>query len=727
MNRAANEAPASAASNAGWHIGLVSVALAALTAVATTRIAQAQTPAPAPVPYTDRVLDLSGSADDGIALKSSEYNASGWPRSLRIDYALTSQRGASNVPTSLQTNTQTRAIGIGGFLDTPDHGALSLAANLSRQTGGTLDNLARDSISTWRIDQRSLPLEGGWRANHSAGDINTVSTSLARGLGRVLLPTSPVRGLAGQWYQGDAFSVNAAAGRTGLFNGLDLAGFEPSGGVTASAGGQYRVASNALGWLGSGQTDTAVQIIKAQNITDGAGFGTAQNTQGFWAAIAWEGAAPWAVPAVSPGGAAGVGGSGGLGGFAGVGSGPVQERVGGLRVQGNVARSASTVDGNALGLWADAAWRTERWRNAAGLFRFEPGLRWGTAFLASDFQGVYLQADTFTRQWQAGYAAEFSDSVRHASGKSAKSAFLNVNGRYRLDTQSALGAALSVRALNSPGEAIQLTWDQTNDWGQTQWRGDLARTSSGRTTRMGVDQSWPVGFPNSLNTSLAWERTAGDVSPGTGWIWGVLGTLAPFADWSLDAAVRGARRSDGAQSLNANVGLRWQPRTNWSLALRYTQSRGQDPLSPLVVSALTAAATAPLIATQTGQTSQSVQLLLRYEESAGRASAPIGGVVGSGAGTLSGSVFFDGDSNGRREASETGVPGVTVILNRRFVARTDAQGRYEFPAVAAGEHVIEVSSDNVPLPWSPALRDAVKVRLYVRQLTTQDFAVQRER
>ena len=73
------------------------------------------------------------------------------------------------------------------------------------------------------------------------------------------------------------------------------------------------------------------------------------------------------------------------------------------------------------------------------------------------------------------------------------------------------------------------------------------------------------------------------------------------------------------------------------------------------------------------------------------------------------------------------MPGVTVILDRRFVTRTDAQGRYEFPAVAAGEHVIEVSSDNVPLPWSQGLRDPVKIRLYVRQLTTQDFAVQRER
>ena len=337
---------------------------------------------------------------------------------------------------------------------------------------------------------------------------------------------------------------------------------------------------------------------------------------------------------------------------------------------------------------------------------------------------MYWQADTSTRQWQAGYALEFSDSVRHAGGATERSAFLSLNGRYRLDTRNALGAALSMRALTSPGEALQLTWDHTTGWGQTQWRGDFTNTASARTTRIGIDQSWPVAFPNSLNTSLAWEHTSGEPGPNTGLIWGVLGTLSPYSQWSLDAALRGARRSNGAQSLNANIGVRWQPVSSWSLALRYTQSRGQDPLSPLLVSGLTAATLAPVIPTPA---SQSLQLVLRFEATAGRASAPLGGAVGAGAGTLSGSVYFDADANGRREASETGVPSVTVILDRRFVTRTDAQGHYEFPAVAAGEHLIEVSPDNVPLPWSPALRDPVRIRLYVRQLTTQDFAVQRDR
>lgn len=54
------------------------------------------------------------------------------------------------------------------------------------------------------------------------------------------------------------------------------------------------------------------------------------------------------------------------------------------------------------------------------------------------------------------------------------------------------------------------------------------------------------------------------------------------------------------------------------------------------------------------------------------------------------------------------------------------QGRYEFPAAAVGEHLFEVSPDHLPLSWRPGLLDPVKIRLYMRQLTTQHFAVQRD-
>jgi hypothetical protein len=345
-------------------------------------------------------------------------------------------------------------------------------------------------------------------------------------------------------------------------------------------------------------------------------------------------------------------------------------------------------------------------------------------------QGVYWQADTSTRQWQFGYALELSDSVSGtdfgtgASTGIGRSVFANVNGRYRLDSLNSVGAAVNLRGITNPGQALLLSYDRSGDWGQTQWRSDFANTGGSRTARFGVDQSWAVTPPASFNTSLAWERVSGGQAPGTAWIWGLLGSVSPYSQWSLDAAIRGANRSDGATSVNANIGVGWQSYSGWSLALRYTEARGREPLSPLVVSALTEATLPPI---QSAPTNRSLQLLLRYEGRAGSASVPIGGFTGSGSGSLNGTVFFDGDGNGRREASEGGVPNVTIILDRRFVAKTDSQGRYEFPSVAPGEHTVEISADNVPLPWSPTLREPVKTRLTVRQISVQDFAVQRDR
>lgn len=648
--------------------------------------------------YLDRVMDGQPGLDGGLQLKASEYNETGWPRSWHADYAVFKQTGNGN--------TATRALDLGGFMETPNHGALSVHASLSRQGAGASSGRAQGGDSDWRIDQRALPLDGGWMANHNAGNINTTGTRLARGTGRVSLPATPIHGVGGQWYLPDSIALNAATGRTGLFTGFNSTGFESSAGGITSAGAQFRLPAGKAVKAGE-RSDVAFQLITGKDIPDSAGAGITQNTSAWFAAASWEGPSPW--------------GSGLAAGY-----GTANERVGGLRLQANVVQSTATQIGGATGLWLDAAWRTERWRQAAGIFRFEPNLRWGTTGLAGNLQGLYWQGDTATRQWQAGFAAELSDTVsggQTGSVASGGSAFVNLNGRYLLDISNTLGAALSFRTITSPGQAVQLSWNRAGDWGQTQWRADLAKASGARTLRLGVDHSWPVLWTALLSTSLALERMRGSANSTSGLVWGVLGTVSPWPQWSLDASLRGTR-GNGGESLNANIGLNWQASAGWSLALRYTESRGRETPQALVVSALTAATLQPPVNTQANR---SIQLLLRYQDHAGMATAPLGGLPGTGAGSLAGTVFFDTDANGRREASEGGVPGVTVMLDRRYVTQTDAQGRYEFPSVAAGEHLLEVSPDNIPLPWSPTLRDPFKTTVRVRQNQSVDFPVQRER
>jgi SdrD B-like domain len=644
-------------------------------------------------PYVDRVLDAGPQSEQAPEGGQAAVNPDGWARSLRLDYALSSQKGPSS--------TLTRAIQFAGFLDTPNHGALSLSGSLSSQQ---VDGVSGDRGGSgsgggnWRIDQRALPLDGGWMADHSAGNISTWTPSMARGLGRIYLPFVPMSGIGGHWYRGDALDLNASTGNPGLFTGLNTNGFASTGGRVSSAGGQMLLAGERNGLS---RTEAAVQLMDASNVPD-ASAPSGLNARSLWAALAWEGAAPWATT-FTPGR-----------------TDPIPLRSGGLRVQGNWMETRTDLGDRSVGGWLDAAWRTDWLQNSAGVFYLEPNLRWGPTTAASDLKGAYWRADTSARRWNLGWTIEGSDSV---SGQSGRSAFASAYGRYSLDTRNTLGATLSLRSGSGSGEALQLNWDRGSEWGQTQWRGTVQRIGGIRTVFAGVDQEWTLGLPLTLSTAIGWEQSRAAGLTASVRTWGLLAGYAPTSQLNVDASVRGAK-GEGTSALNANIGVSWRYNMNWSVIGRYNESHGQDPQSTQLVSALTSATLTPLLPVPASRT---LQLILRYENRAGTVSAPLGGTPGTAAGALQGTVFFDTDSNGRRDASETGVPNVTVVLDRRFVVRTDAQGRYEFPWVAAGAHTLQIQSDNVPLPWSPVQRDPAPVSVVVRSTTVTDFALQRDR
>ena len=653
----------------------------------------ADQPSTATTAYVDRVMEVAPAGEDAIDLKQSTYNESGWARGWRIESTSALQRGYGS--------SQNQSLAISGFLETPDYGIFSANANLTGASAATAGNATvSNSGSTLRIDQRGLALNGGWTASHSAGDINSINIPLSRSSSRSVLPFTPIRGINGQWSLNDSIDLNASLGKAGVYAGYDLSGFRSTGGQVSSAGAQVRLGRDPT--TGS-RLYGAVQVIDVRNQLINPLVDARQSSQSIYSAASWEGQLPWADN-LSPGLA------------------PPAERIGGLRLQGNLLHSNQSIDGQANGLWADASWRTERWRQSAGVFRFDPLLRWGEALLASDLQGAYWQADTATRQWQYGVTGELSDAV---SNRKAASIYVSTYVRYRLDSKNAITTTVNLRALTNPASTARISWERQSVWGQTQWQSEVANINSLRTTRFGADHSLALTSPAALSASLLWERTTGNsTAPIQGWTWGLLGSVSPANRLVLDGSLRGSQRNDGSSAINANVALNWQLAQGWSLALRYTESCGQEAVTNLLASALTAA---QLPQTLVSLPYQSLQLTLRYEGRAGASSRPLGGAVLEGAGSLSGVVFFDADNNGRREASEGGVPAVSVTLDSRYVTRTDAQGRYEFPYVAAKDHLIEISADNVPLPWSPLLREPVSVNVTVRANTVQDFAVQRDR
>ena len=60
-------------------------------------------------------------------------------------------------------------------------------------------------------------------------------------------------------------------------------------------------------------------------------------------------------------------------------------------------------------------------------------------------------------------------------------------------------------------------------------------------------------------------------------------------------------------------------------------------------------------------------------------------------------------------------------------ARTNAEGRFEFPSVAAGTHVLGVVQDNLPLPWAMAQDSTTNVTVKVRERAFVAIGAQKQR
>jgi hypothetical protein len=90
-------------------------------------------------------------------------------------------------------------------------------------------------------------------------------------------------------------------------------------------------------------------------------------------------------------------------------------------------------------------------------------------------------------------------------------------------------------------------------------------------------------------------------------------------------------------------------------------------------------------------------------------------------------VYLDANYNGHYDAGEAGAPNVTVVLDGRFSVQTDASGRFDFPAVATGHHVISVVPDNLPLPWVLVGDGRAEVVITTRDRTDVNIAAQRMR
>jgi hypothetical protein len=267
--------------------------------------------------------------------------------------------------------------------------------------------------------------------------------------------------------------------------------------------------------------------------------------------------------------------------------------------------------------------------------------------------------------------------------------------------------------------------DYANPWGIGRAQINYATDSQQDSTQLTLDQTWSPGAGTNLSTSLLLGHLdSGGASANSVGV-AVFGSVPLSGRLTLSANARWTKAFGDLPSENvlANLALNWGFAPGWMASLNYYESRNTGQI-PLVVASPIPTLT-PVFVQQLND--RTVFLALRYEWRGGTPTVPLSGAPGAGFGSVAGVLYLDANDNGRLDAGEQGAANVTIVLDGRFSARTDSQGRFEFPAVGPGDHVITVVSDNLPLPWSVAGDGRVNVQVRVRDQTQVDIPVRQLR
>lgn len=425
--------------------------------------AHAQTVPPTPpaaevAPYQDRVMDDLPSAASTDSAPESTFDASGWPRFLRLETRL----GTEPFDAAHRTRT---GFAVYGLIDTPNHGSLSIDGSHSPHAGrGTLT-----------LRQRAMPLDGGWLAHHELGILNTPLPEIARRPSRVLLPSAIVQGIGGAWEQAaSGWQLQASHGDIGRLDGQPTSVFRPGSGQRSSLGVQWHAGAGATpadplarpGWTLAAQVETARQISL---IDEPRLPGDRFDADSALLAARHE----------------------------------TEDR----RLQAHLVQTRSGPTGRASrGLWLDAEWDDGPRRHGAGLYRLDPGLSWVGQPMASDIEGAYARSTWRTRQWTA---AASLDWLRSVSGTSADGFYATASGRQRLGPDSQLGAGFSLRDFGGRNWSGYGDWRWGNAWGRSGLRLDgSGGASEASEQRLSYDQDWRVPQGWTLATSFALGRAA---------------------------------------------------------------------------------------------------------------------------------------------------------------------------------------------------------------------------
>jgi hypothetical protein len=597
--------------------------------------------------------------------------------------------------------------------ETQNYGELILQADTRQRSGAdaAITYAATEKASGQRITLRSvqLPITTSLFADTVVGHFSSdITDALTRNY-RFSLGGSAVQGVGVRLYDSD-WDLRLGTGDRGALLGGPYPGFELTQGKLSWAGLSRR-------W-GQGGT-LGVQLNQASH-----------------------------VPAVQDGSAAAVlnatdriaSGAASVG-YAGSVSDSTDWRLRTSYVQSQAQRETQPESSvKAQGVYLEGGLRLGRYRHAMGLYAAEPGLRFGDYSLPADNRGVYWRVDTsgVNLNWGLGVDSETQNPKRDPERLSSTRNSIHANTQWRIDRNQSLGTQVSFAQTRympsvqfitvgerASAQSINLYYQKLMpSWGRsrvslTVRRSDaqgaaLQGNNATATNEVLWEHDWITGRYETLRpeftTSLgmAQERSSQGVQtyPTAGWMF----KHWLDADWSVSGSLRYSLRTGDEATTK---GLLGSIDTEWALG------QGWRAGASLSITKNTQQINAPAQNPVQSSASKDIALsaYLRWQQYTGKPYTSTGqaneGSAGTGA--IAGTVFYDADRDGLQQTTEAGVAGVEVLLDGRYRATTDRNGRFEFQAVTTGRHQLTVRQESVPLPWSTPSQDPLKITIPLRE------------
>ena len=654
-----------------------------------------------PKAYEDKLMDATplapapelaapGAADEGVRSVVSETRLG----TAQSDSGL-HLRKATELGQRVEYRRET--LNYGAFLAQFDLRSSDGAAGIG---SGPLGFTSEQTSGRFTLRNLGFPVKPGTFADSAVGDIaSEVTEALGRAY-RVSLGSSTVRGVSTRVFDAES-DTRLGFGLRGTLAGGPYPGFERGQGSLAWAGHSRRFGDQLFAGL---------QLSRASGVPS-------------FTFTAQPGTATVDVNSV----AASVGyGNDQLA--------PSAHR-GRLIYLHSDARGAVTSSGQ--GLFFEGALRSAGMRHEYGAYWAEPSLRYADTLVASDNRGAYWRLDGagLRLNWGAGIDLEEQNPGRAASRLHRRSVNLSANAQFRIDRDRLIGG--SVTLLNSrhdlPGGGAFGLGDGMRSlyataFYQTRFRG-WGRSRLRVTVRR--NEVLVANDIPATGEEVEWEQA---------WIDGRYETMRPEFTTTLGFA---RDRSDGVAEARPTAGVNFRvwPAADWSVSgnLRYTSSRSNlstsrglsgtldtekalpggwvmgasVSLNQAVVDIDQAGLGAPLVSRSNDKFAS---IYLRWEGTSGTGFQGAGlGAGGSvGAGSVAGLVFFDANRDGEQQSGEAGTPGVEVVMDGRYRATTDRQGRFAFPLVGTGHHQLTLTLETVPLPWGAASGQAVSIDVPLR-------------